>query len=206
MPSSRAFAVGSLALLLAAGVWALRSSESEEGEPESALPVTAGTTVDSGTGLAAADVPVLGPAPDLVELDGWLQTDIESLEQLEGKIVILQFWTFSCSNCKATIPTLQALYGMYGRDELEIVGVHAPEFSFEESPAAILEAAGDLDVSWPIALDTRKRNFHSWQEGRTAYWPRTYVIDGDGLIRFDHIGEGKYEDLRDTVAALVGDL
>jgi thiol-disulfide isomerase/thioredoxin len=155
--------------------------------------------------LIAQDLPVLRPAPDLVELDGWLQTEADALEDFHGKVVVLQFWTFSCRNCKATIPTLQQIYSAYGRDQVEIVGVHAPEFGFEEDPDAILAAATELGVSWPIALDTDKRNFHAWQEGPTAYWPRTYVIDAEGLIRFDHIGEGRYEELRGAVAALVAE-
>ena len=156
--------------------------------------------------IEAADLPVLRPAPDLVELDGWLQTKADSLDDFEGKGLVVQFWTFSCRNCKATIPNLREIYSTYGRDQVEIVGVHAPEFSFEEDPAAVLTAATELGVNWPIALDTGKRNFHGWQEGRTAYWPRTYVIDGHGQIRFDHIGEGKYEELRDAVAARVAEL
>lgn len=147
--------------------------------------------------------PVLRPAPDLVSLDGWIQSGVESLDALEGKVVVLQFWTFGCRNCKATIPNLQEIYHTFGRDQVEIVGVHAPEFSFEAEETNIVAAAAELGVTWPIALDTEKRNFHAWQEGRTGYWPRTYVIDQDGQIRFDHIGEGKYQELQDIVAALV---
>jgi thiol-disulfide isomerase/thioredoxin len=207
VPTSRLLALIILALLLTAGAWAVLGSEPSslrggEATPAALNEATPGTEPSS----SAADVPVLRPAPDLVELDGWLQTELSSLDEFEGKIVILQFWTFSCSNCKATIPNLQDIYATYGRDRVEIVGVHAPEFSFEENPDAILEAASDLGVTWPIALDTGKRNFHSWQEGPTAYWPRTYVIDADGQIRFDHIGEGQYDELRNTVAALVADL
>ena len=82
------------------------------------------------------------------------------------------------------------------------MGVHAPEFEFERDPEAILAAANDLGVTWPIALDTDRRNFRAWQ-GSPAYWPRTYVLDQDGLIRFDHIGEGAYEELAETVAVLL---
>lgn len=147
--------------------------------------------------------PVLRAAPALKRLDGWLQSDISSLEELRGQVVILQFWTFACSNCKATLPHLEDVYATYRDRGLEIVGVHSPEFEFEKDPEAILEAAARLGVTWPIALDTSKVNFHAWQEGRTAYWPRTYVIDQQGQIRFDHIGEGAYDDLEATVAALL---
>lgn len=151
------------------------------------------------------ELPVLRAAPELVEIDGWLQTDATSLDDFKGRVIVLQFWTFACRNCKATIPNLQVIYESYSRSEVEIVGVHAPEFSFEAEPEAIQAAANELGVSWPIALDTQKRNFHSWQIGKTAYWPRTYVIDSSGNIRFDHIGEGRYEELRNAVASLVAE-
>ena len=167
---------------------------------------TAASTSPAAGSVTAADLPVLRAAPDLVELDGWLKSDATALEDYRGKVVVLQFWTFSCRNCKATIPNLREIYASYSREHVEIVGVHSPEFSFEEDADAVLAAAAELGVTWPIALDTTKRNFHTWQEGRTAYWPRTYVIDAAGQIRFDHIGEGKYDELADAVAALVAEL
>ncbi len=145
----------------------------------------------------------LGPAKGLANLDGLLQTDITSLEELRGKVVVVQFWTFGCINCKNTLANLRDLYDEHAGKEFEVVGVHSPEFSYEEDPAAIGEAAVDLGVTWPIALDTRKFNFFRWQGGR-AYWPRTYVLDQQGHIRFDHIGEGAYDELNETVAALLG--
>ncbi|MGI9016105.1 MAG: redoxin domain-containing protein [Euzebya sp.] len=153
------------------------------------------------------DIPNEGPNMGLSDLDGWLQSDVTSLDELQGKVVVVQFWTFSCSNCQATLPNLQQLYAQHGAGEgdFEIVGVHAPEFQYEEDPANITAAAADEGVTWPIALDTNRRNFHSWQPGRSGYWPRTYVLDRQGNIRFDHIGEGAYQELNDTVAALLAD-
>ncbi len=147
---------------------------------------------------------MLGSPLPLLDIDGWLQTDIESLEDLRGQVVIVQFWTFACYNCKNTLPYLQDIYAEHKDAGLEIVGIHSPEFTFEEDPAAIQAAAEELGVSWPIALDTRQRTFFSWQ-GSRGYWPRTYVLDRDGLIRFDHIGEGKYDELEQTVVTLLGD-
>lgn len=143
-----------------------------------------------------------GPAGTLTNLDGWLQTDATSLEEFDGQILVLQFWTFSCHNCKATIPSLQQIYADHHDAGVEIIGVHAPEFSFEEDPDAVLQAAQDLGVTWPIAIDNNKTNFRSWQ-GSRRFWPRTYVIDVNGDIRFDHIGEGSYDELQGTVAYLV---
>lgn len=149
----------------------------------------------------APDLPNRGQHPPLLEIDGWLQSDVTSLEELRGKVVAVQFWTFGCHNCKATIPHMQALYEKYGGDDFEIVGVHAPEFDFERDPDAVAQAAIDLGVSWPIALDTEKRSFRSWQTDR-RFWPRLYLIDQDGNIRYDKIGEGKY----DVIDAAVGEL
>ncbi|MEM9134621.1 MAG: redoxin domain-containing protein [Actinomycetota bacterium] len=152
-----------------------------------------------------ADVPEperLGQAGDLEELDGWINTDAESFDAFDGQVRIVQFWTFSCHNCTATLPYLQDIYATYQPEGLEIIGVHAPEFEFERDPVAVEEATVDLGVTWPVALDTEKRNFRSWQPGR-RFWPRTFVIDQEGEIRFNHIGEGRYDDLEATVAYLI---
>lgn len=150
-------------------------------------------------------VPNEGPHPELRNIDGWLQSDVTSLEELRGKVVVVEFWTFGCINCQRTLPNLVELYGSHSRDDLEFVGIHSPEFAHEADVDNIVAAAADLGVTWPIALDTDKRTFHHWQEGTTAYWPRTYVLDRDGNIRFDHIGEGRYDELNETVARLIAD-
>lgn len=186
-------------------------------EPASTVPTTTPTsTTSTSTPVATAEpgvvgdeattersLPDLGPAKELVGIDRWLQTDIQSLEDLRGKFVVVQFWTFGCHNCTATIPNLEALYAKHGGADFEIVGVHSPEFDYEKDANAITSASEELGVTWPIALDTAKRSFRSWQ-GSPAYWPRTYVLDREGHIRFDHIGEGAYEELNETVAALLG--
>jgi thiol-disulfide isomerase/thioredoxin len=168
----------------------------------SRVPATTTSVLEETTTATTAPA-MLGQALGLTDLDGWLQTDISSLDDLRGQVVILQFWTFGCYNCKNTIPYLQDIYAEYHNQGLEIVGVHAPEFDYESEPGSILSAAQDLGVTWPIALDTRKHNFHAWQ-GSPAYWPRTYVLDQNGFIRFDHVGEGAYEELAQTVATLLG--
>ena len=170
-------------------------------EPTADSPST--TTTPSTSEPRPMAVPAnLGPAPDLIGIDGWLQTEATDLSEIDAEVVILQFWTFTCRNCKNTLPHLQDIYARYRDRGLEIVGVHSPEFGFEKDPEKVQQAALDLGVVWPIALDTSKRSFRSWQ-GSPAYWPRTYVLDGDGNIRFDHIGEGAYDELEATVAYLL---
>ncbi len=143
-----------------------------------------------------------GPVPDLVGLDGWLQTDGTSFATVKGEVTIVQFWTYTCHNCTATIPFLQQIYAEHHDSGLEIIGVHAPEFEREKDPVGIQDAADRLGVAWPIALDTEKQNFRAWQ-GSRRFWPRTYVIDQNGDVRFDKIGEGKYAELEATVAYLL---
>lgn len=145
--------------------------------------------------------PDLGPREDLVDISQWLNTSGDSFEDVRSEVTVVQFWTFGCSNCQATIPHLQDLYAA-NDDRVEIVGVHAHEFDRERDPANVDSAVDDLGVTWPVALDTNKTNFRSWQ-GSTRFWPRTYVIDSEDRVRFDHIGEGQYGELSATVGALL---
>jgi len=157
---------------------------------------------------ASSDVPELpdrGPAPPLVNIDGWLQSDVTSLEELQGQVVAVQFWTLACDNWQATLPAMQALYENYKDQGLEIVGIHSPEFSFEAEMDNILDAIDRFDVSWPVALDPTKRTFHSWQEGKTGYWPRIYLVDRAGNIRYDNRGEGSYGEIDAAVQALLAE-
>lgn len=163
--------------------------------------------VDSN-GVSADDAgsvsvpPRLGPAPTLTGLDGWLQTDATSLDSFSGQVRIVQFWTYSCDDCTATFPHLREIYADYHPMGLEIIGVHAPEFEYERDPNNVAAAATELGVTWPIALDTDKSSFRSWQQDQ-RFWPRTYVLDQNGEIRFNHIGKGDYEELAATVDYLI---
>ena len=173
---------------------------------DSASPATA--TVATTT-VPPEPIEVLGEADTLTGLDGWLNTDVTSLEEIRAanKLTVVQFWTFGCRNCKNTLEALGQLYADFRHEGVEIVGVHSPEFSYEADVDNIIEAAADLGVVWPIALDTNKRNFHRWQEGNIGYWPRVYVIDGDNQIRFDRTGDGRatYAQLYETVERLLAD-
>jgi len=193
----RALAAAVLVAGLATVVWAVTRTGAAD------------TTLAEARAVAAAAQSIETPPPVLAEsvrpltnLDGWLQAEIDSLDDLRGQVVVVQFWTFGCINCKRTLANLADMYRRYHDEGLEIVGVHAPEFEYEREVDNIVAAAADLGVVWPIALDTHKTNFRAWQ-GNRRYWPRTYVIDQQGRLRFDHIGEGKYEELQATVAYLL---
>jgi len=144
-----------------------------------------------------------GPRMDLVDIDGWLQTDATSIDDFDGQVLLVEMWTFGCHNCKARIPFNQSYYEEFGDENFEILGVHAPEFAYEGELENIENALVNLGVTWPQALDGEKLNFRAWQPGRRNFWPRTYVIDQNGEIRYDHIGEGRYEELREVIRYLI---
>ncbi len=200
MTTSRAFALLIVVVALAAIGWTALNNDNTAGPAAPSSPPTTDQP---------EPIPVLGSANTLTGLDGWLNTEAASLEELRAanEIVVVQFWTFGCRNCKNTLNALAELYDQFAGDGLEIVGVHAPEFSHEAEIDNIIEAADQLGVSWPIALDTDKRNFHRWQEGPIAYWPRVYLIDSDGQVRYDKRGDGAatYERLAEYVERLLGE-
>ena len=185
------------------------SSGTESGAGAVDDSASAATTTVAATTVPPEPIEVLGEADTLTGLDGWLNTDATSLEEIRAAntLTVVQFWTFGCRNCKNTLEALGRLYADFRHEGVEIVGVHSPEFSYEADVGNIIEAAADLGVVWPIALDTNKRNFHRWQEGNIGYWPRVYVIDGDNQVRFDRTGDGRatYAQLYQTVERLLTD-
>ena len=177
-----------------------------ETAPVEAAATTTAAPVPTTT-EAPEPIPVLGTAFTLSKLDGWLNTEASSLEEIRAnnEITVVQFWTFGCRNCKKTLDALALLHADFRDRGVEVVGVHSPEFGYEANVDNIIEAAAELGVVWPIALDTTKYNFHVWQEGPTGYWPRVYIIDSDNQIRFDRRGDGAhtYRELYATVERLL---
>ena len=188
---------------------AAQTADTRGGSDATLAPATTGTTPTetTATTVPPEPIPVLGTAFTLSKLDGWLNTEATSLEEIRAtsRITVVQFWTFGCRNCKNTLDALGQLYADFKDDGVEIVGVHSPEFGYEANVDNIIEAAAELGVIWPIALDTQKYNFHVWQEGPVGYWPRVYVIDGDNQIRFERRGDSpsKYRELYEVVERLL---
>jgi cytochrome c biogenesis protein CcdA/thiol-disulfide isomerase/thioredoxin len=160
-----------------------------------AIPATA----TAQPGLALKD---LGPAPELTGITGWLNSEPLTLEGLRGKVVIVDFWTFGCYNCRNTRPHVRALYDRYRSQGLEIIGVHTPEFAHERVPENVREAAGEQGVTWPIALDP---DFKTWRAFSNRYWPAFYFIDANGRLRHKHFGEGNYEYNEQVVQQLLAE-
>src|SRR5690242_15656698 len=134
-------------------------------------------------------LPVLGTLPSLDGLGPWFNSQPLTNQQLKGKVVLIDFWTYSCINCLRTLPYLKAWDAKYRNDGLVIIGVHAPEFAFERDPANVAKAIRDLGVGYPVALDN---GYVLWNALHNQYWPAHYFVDAQGRIRYFHHGEGEY--------------
>ncbi|MCA9327859.1 redoxin domain-containing protein, partial [Candidatus Saccharibacteria bacterium] len=141
-------------------------------------------------------------APELTGITGWINTDPITLADLKGKVVLIDFWTYSCINCQRTQPYLNAWYDRYHDDGFVIVGVHAPEFAFEKVKSNVQEAAERENIKYPIAMDN---DFKTWRAYDNKYWPAKYLIDKNGQVRYTHFGEGAYEETEQNIQTLLGE-
>jgi cytochrome c biogenesis protein CcdA/thiol-disulfide isomerase/thioredoxin len=143
-----------------------------------------------------------GPAPDFRGISDWFNSKPLRLQQLRGKVVLVDFWTYSCINCLRTLPHLKAWWKDYHAAGLEIVGVHTPEFGFEAVPHNVSSATKQLGVGWPVALDPK---YETWNAYQNQYWPAEYLIDKRGYIRNEHFGEGEYGRTEQLIRRLLGE-
>ncbi len=152
----------------------------------------------------AVDLPVYGDAPEIAGISTWYNDagTPHTLAGLRGRVVLIDFWTYSCVNCIRTLPHLRELDKTYRSKGLTIVGVHTPEFAFEKDPGNVGKAIKDLNVTWPVALDP---NYGTWNAWGNRYWPAEYLIDRDGKVRAYKFGEGNYDKTEDEVRALLAE-
>ncbi len=133
-----------------------------------------------------------GRAPALSGISEWFNTPDDAplrLDELRGKVVLIDFWAYSCINCQRSIPHVVDWYDRYRSSGLEVIGVHTPEYAFEKVPSNVADAARRLDITYPIALDP---SFSTWTAYRNSYWPAQYLIDASGTVRHIEFGEGGY--------------
>lgn len=147
-------------------------------------------------------LPVLGVAPEFREISTWLNTAGESLSMadLRGKVVLVDFWTYSCINCIRTLPYVTKWYEKYRDNGLVIVGVHTPEFQFEHKTDNVMEAMKRYSIQYPVAQDN---DYGTWQAYGNHYWPAHYLIDAEGRVRYTHFGEGKYDETERNIQKLL---
>jgi cytochrome c biogenesis protein CcdA/thiol-disulfide isomerase/thioredoxin len=148
----------------------------------------------------AMNLPRLGKAPELIPSGRWYNSEPLTLEDLRGKVVLLDFWTYSCINCQRTFPYLRDWWEKYQDEGLVIIGAHAPEFEFEKDPDNVAEAIQDFNLQYPIFQDNE---FKTWRAYHNRYWPAKYIIGHEGYIRYKHFGEGKYDETEKVIQALL---
>ena len=130
----------------------------------------------------------------------WLNSDPLTLKDLRGRVVLIDFWTYSCINCLRTLPFLRDWNEKYASRGLTIVGVHSPEFEFEKDETNVRKAIIRERVTWPVAMDN---DFATWRAYRNRWWPNKFLIDQEGFLRYNHIGEGAYEETENKIRALL---
>ncbi|HEX2383746.1 MAG TPA: redoxin family protein [Acidimicrobiales bacterium] len=174
-----------------------------------AIAVIAGLSVYVATRVEPKDLGGAGDlsvkaqsVPALAAAKGWVNSPPLSPEDLRGKVVVYDFWTYSCVNCVRTLPHVKALYDRYASDGLVIVGIHSPEFDFEKDHDNVQRAVQQLGVTWPVALDD---DMAIWNAFSNNYWPEEYLTDRDGKLRQVYIGEGAYDQKENDVRTLLGE-
>jgi cytochrome c biogenesis protein CcdA/thiol-disulfide isomerase/thioredoxin len=152
------------------------------------------------SGAASGEAPVLAPSFEGGVL--WLNSPPLSIEQLRGRVVLVDFWTYSCINCLRAMPYVEAWAEKYRDSGLVVIGVHAPEFAFERDPGNVRRAVRDLGVTYPVVLDNE---LAIWRAYENRYWPAHYFIDANGQIRHRHFGEGDYDESERVIQTLLAE-
>jgi len=142
--------------------------------------------------MGQLELPVEGQLPEIGKLGigPWLNSAPLTNADLKGKVVVVDFWTYSCINCLRSIPYVKAWDERYRRDGLVVIGVHAPEFAFEHDRTNVENAVKDLGIRYPVALDN---DWKLWRALKNNYWPAHYFVDAKGRVRYHHFGEGEYD-------------
>ena len=140
--------------------------------------------------------------PDINNPSGYINAEPFTLDDLAGQVILIDFWTYTCINCIRTLPYLKDWHAKYVEDGLAIVGVHSPEFAFEEERANVEQAAAEFGLEYRIVQDN---DFGTWRNYNNRYWPAKYLIDRDGYIRYTHFGEGAYEETELRIRELLAE-
>lgn len=161
---------------------------------------TAATAPDGDAATMRPALPVEGTAPSLDGAVEWLNSPPLAREDLRGKVVLIDFWTYSCINCIRTLPYVRAWAEKYRDQGLVVIGVHAPEFAFEKKIDNVRQAVAGFKIEYPVAIDN---DYRIWRAFDNSYWPAHYLIDAKGQIRYHHFGEGEYRETEEAIQDLL---
>ena len=144
----------------------------------------------------------LGPAPEFQGISTWLNSAPLTIAGLKGKVVLVDFWTYTCINCIRTLPYVTKWYDTYKDKGLVVVGVHTPEYAFERKTSNVKDAIGRFKINYPVAQDNR---YATWSAYNNMYWPAVYLVDKKGRIVYTHFGEGAYAETEGQIRRLLAE-
>ena len=215
--SARASRIFGVLVLATAGLMAVGADTAISADLTSALPNWTGTLqtlertgpvqsalrdIGAGSG-AAGGSGANGPmAPEITGIDHWLNSPPLTLAGLRGKVVLIDFWTYSCINCIRTLPYVEGWYQKYGPEGFVVIGIHTPEFAFEHDTGNVAAAVARFGITYPVAQDNE---YATWQAYSNQYWPADYLIDANGNIADTHFGEGNYAQTDARIRSLLAD-
>ena len=139
-------------------------------------------------------------APEITGIANWINSEPLAIHDQQGKVVLIDFWTYTCVNCIRTMPFLKAWYEKYEDKGLVLIGIHTPEFEFEKDTDNVVQAMKDFGLIYPVAQDN---DFGTWRAFNNRFWPAKYLIDAEGFIRYTHFGEGAYEETEEWIRDLL---
>ncbi|SOE96649.1 Cytochrome oxidase Cu insertion factor, SCO1/SenC/PrrC family [Burkholderia sp. D7] len=157
-------------------------------------------TALTSSGASAAPLKNSTPAPEFAGIDKWLNSEPLSISQLRGKVVLVDFWTYTCINCINTLPYVKDWNRKYKDQGLVVIGVHTPEYPFERNTDNVKTAIKRFNITYPVAQDNR---YATWSAYNNQYWPAFYLIDKKGQVVYSHFGEGEYDETEAQIKALL---
>lgn len=196
--------LGLVFLAVACGSSATVAPTETPGTLEQPSETTAAVATKSSTANANRKVggTVGDLAPEFGGIDAWINGEPLTMEELRGRVVLIDFWTYTCINCIRTFPFLKQWHARYADDGLVIVGVHTPEFEFEKIYENVVEATQNEALVWTMAQDN---DYVTWRSYSNRFWPAKYLIDKDGVVRYTHFGEGGYAETEDVIRELLAE-
>lgn len=132
----------------------------------------------------------------------WINSEPLKLQDLRGRVVLIDFWTFGCYNCRNTLPSIKSWHDRYGYQGLTVIGVHSPEFDHERKVENLRREVSSLDIHYPVVLDN---DYKTWDAYAVSAWPTMFLIDKHGRIRWIHVGEGKYDEAEREIRKLLAE-
>jgi thiol-disulfide isomerase/thioredoxin len=166
------------------------------------IPAEAQATLAPAPNASALQLPIEGKLPSLRGASGWLNSQPLTANDLRGKVILIDFWTYTCVNWARTLPYVRAWAAKYKEQGLVVIGVHTPEFAFEQNIDNVRRAAAEMTVGYPIAVDS---DYEIWRAFNNEYWPALYFIDAHGRIRHHYFGEGNYEQSEAVIQQLLAE-